>query len=211
MIPLPRKGNTRFCQHHWTISLHESCYRWYLTNRAEQIVEEEQAVIGSQSSRPTNWRDVQLKAVGRKTLGTSEGALSWFHRLQESVWLCLARRPLASRKWIQHRQPVDWSHQVVVRWTDKRVLLNGSAGDFFPTTVVVRQGCPLSSVLLIILTEKIMQKALTPEHSSENDCFAGDAEKIDALTVVIIGQRTTSFFNLLTTSICWEAVKKNAT
>ena len=55
------------------------------------------------------------------------------------------------------------------------VLLNGNAGDFFPTTVGVRQGCPLSPVLFNIFLEKIMLKALTPVNSSVNDCFADDA------------------------------------
>ena len=52
------------------------------------------------------------------------------------------------------------------------VLLNGSTRDFFQTTVAVRQGCPLSSVLV-----EIMQKAVTPQNPSQNDCFANDAEE----------------------------------
>ena len=44
-------------------------------------------------------------------------------------------------------------------------------------TAGVRQGCPLSTVLFSVFLEKIMQKALTPQHPSENDCFAGDARE----------------------------------
>ena len=54
-------------------------------------------------------------------------------------------------------------------------LLNGSVGDFFRTTTKVRQGCQLSQVLFDIFLERITQKALTPPHPSENDCFEGDA------------------------------------
>ena len=58
------------------------------------------------------------------------------------------------------------------------VLLNESVGEFFRTTLGVQQGCPLSSVLFNIFLAKIMQKALTHQHLSENDCFAGDAVSI---------------------------------
>ena len=55
--------------------------------------------------------------------------------------------------------------------------------DFFQMTVSMQQGCPLSPVLFNILLEEIKQKALTPHHKLENDCFAddvaGDADKID--------------------------------
>ena len=74
------------------------------------------------------------------------------------------------------------------------VLLNGNAGDVFRATVGVRQGCQLSPVLFIIFPEKIMQKALTPLNSSENDCFADyaveEADEIDTpLSLVSIGGR----------------------
>ena len=40
------------------------------------------------------------------------------------------------------------------------VLFNSSIGDWFRTTVAVRQGCPLSSTLFSIFLERIMADAL---------------------------------------------------
>ena len=50
------------------------------------------------------------------------------------------------------------------------VINRGYAGE-------MRQGCPLSPVLLNVFLERIIQKAFTPEHLSEYDCFAGDEVK----------------------------------
>ena len=50
-------------------------------------------------------------------------------------------------KGVRHRQPADWGHQVVCTMKRPVGLLNGSAGDFFPTTEGVQQICPLSPVL----------------------------------------------------------------
>ena len=55
------------------------------------------------------------------------------------------------------------------------MLLNGSVGDLFRTTVGVGQGSQLSPVLFNIFLEKSMQNALTPQHPLENGCIAGDA------------------------------------
>ena len=71
------------------------------------------------------------------------------------------------------------------------VVLNGNVGDFFRTTAGVRQGCKYLKYLLFnVFLQKIMQKALTPENPSEDDRLAT--------------------CGLLTTSVYWEAVKKNS-
>ena len=64
------------------------------------------------------------------------------------------------------------------------LLINGSVGDFYRTTVGVGQGCRIIfSTIKNIFLERIVQMALTPQHQSENDCFADIAaecaEEID--------------------------------
>ncbi len=46
------------------------------------------------------------------------------------------------------------------------VLLNNQLGEFFQTTVGVRQGCLLSPVLFNLFLERIMQEALQDHHTS---------------------------------------------
>ena len=46
------------------------------------------------------------------------------------------------------------------------VLLNNQLGEFFRTTVGVRQGCLLSPILYNLLLEKIMQETLHDYHTS---------------------------------------------
>ena len=56
---------------------------------------------------------------------------------------------------MQHRKPVDWSHQVVARWSDQdTVLFNGSFREFSRTAVAVRQWCPLQQYFLIYLRKR---------------------------------------------------------
>ena len=105
---------------------------------------------------------------------------------QESVRSCLARRSLASLKRIQHRQLVDWSHQVTVRWSNKCCVTKWKCRAFS----FIARVSPLYPVVFNMFLENILQRALTPRHLSENDRLA--------------------ICSLLTTSICWEAVKKTS-
>ena len=54
-----------------------------LGNQAEQIPEEE--LTGFQITEEYHGTYIQFEAIGGKALGTSEGALSIIHQLQESV------------------------------------------------------------------------------------------------------------------------------
>ena len=72
----------------------------------------------------------------------------------------------------------------------------------------MRQVYSLSPVLFNIFREKIVQKALKPEHPSENDCFADvaveDAEETDTqLSSVSIGDDHIATSGLLTASVSW--------
>jgi hypothetical protein len=195
IIPLPKKGNTRLCQNYRTISLicHPSKVMLRvilnrLVHQAEQILEEEQA--GFRAQRSTTEQIFNLRLLVEKHL---EHQKELYHNFidfkkafdrvwHEGLWRVL-------KEYNIDNQLIEVIKSLYDEATSA-VLLNGNAGDFFPMTVGVRQGCPLSPVLFNIFLEKIMQKALTPMHSSVNDCFADEAGETDtSLSSVSIGGR----------------------
>ena len=60
---------------------------------------------------------------------------------------------------VQHRHQLYPSHQNLYNKATSAVLFNSSIGDWFRTTVGVRQGCLLSPTLFNIFLEKIMTDA----------------------------------------------------
>ena len=79
--------------------------------------------------------------------------------------------------------------QVIKNLYDKAtsaVLFNGSIGDWFRTTVGVRQGCLLSHTLFNILLERIMTDAL---EDHEGTVSTGGS----ALLMILRGRRTGKF------------------
>jgi hypothetical protein len=56
--------------------------------------------------------------------------------------------------------------QELYRDASSAVLLNGQIGNFFKTTVMVRQGCLLFPVLFNLFLEKIMQETLHDHHTT---------------------------------------------
>ena len=61
---------------------------------------------------------------------------------------------------VQHQHKPYPSHQNLYSKATSAVLFNGSIGDWFRTTVGVRQGCLLSPTLFNIFLERIMTDAL---------------------------------------------------
>ena len=66
------------------------------------------------------------------------------------------------------------------------VLLNSQLGEFFKTTVDVRQGCSFSPILFNFFQEKIMQETLYDHHTSNSIggrpiCNLRFAEDIDLM------------------------------
>ena len=84
--------------------------------------------------------------------------------------------------------------QTLYENSSSAVLLNNQQGEFFQTTVGVRQGCLLSPVLFNIFLEKIMQETLQDHHTSisighfnlrfadDIDLMGGSNTELQALT-----------------------------
>ena len=65
---------------------------------------------------------------------------------------------------IQHRSEVDQHYQTAVRKANSAVHVQGTVGDWFHTSVGVRQGCLLSPTLFSTLLESIMTDTLGDHH-----------------------------------------------
>ena len=61
---------------------------------------------------------------------------------------------------VQHQHKLYPSHKNLYNKATSAVLFNGSVGDWFRTTVGVRQGCLLSPTLFNIFLERIVTDAL---------------------------------------------------
>ena len=99
----------------------------------------------------TKWTDIRLKALGGKVIGTSVELFHNFIDFKKAF-----DRVSHDRLWRVLKQCNIDSQliEVIISLYDEAtsaVLLNGSVGDSFRTTVGVRQGCTLSPALFNIL------------------------------------------------------------
>ena len=140
VITLPKKGNLQQCQNYRTICLisHPSkvmlkitLYR--LKPQAEKIIAEEQA--GFRARRSTTEQIFNLYILCEKYLQHQQDLDQVFIDFKKSF----------SRVW--HKRLYDKATSAV--------LFNSSIGDWFRTTVGVRQGCLLSPTLVVIFLERI--------------------------------------------------------
>ena len=171
IIPLPKKGNLRLCQNYRTISLisHPSkVMLWVLLNRlkgkAEEILAEEQA--GFRPKRSTTEQIFNIRLL-------NENHLQHQHDLHHNF---IDFKKAFDRVWhdglwqVMRNFNID-GHLIQVieslyKDSSSAVLINNNIGDFFKTTVGVRQGCLLSPVLFNIYLENIMQETLHGHNTS---------------------------------------------
>ena len=175
VITLPKKGNLQKCQNYRTISLisHPSKVMLkILLNRlkpqAENIIAEEQA--GFRSGRSTTEQIFNLRVLCERYLQHQQDLYHVFIDFKKAfdrvwhaaLWATMRKYNISSNliRVIEH----------LYNRATSAVLSNGIVGDWFRTTVGVRQGCLLSPTLFNIFLERIMTDALDDHEGSVSIC-----------------------------------------
>ena len=171
IIPLPKKGNLRQCQNYRTISLISHTSKIMLRvilNRlkkeAEEHLAEEQA--GFRAGRSTVEQIFTCRILMEKHL---QHQRDLFHNFidfrkafdrvwHEGLWQVLRQFGI--------EEGLIQAIQALYNTASSAVLLNNQIGDYFKTTVGVRQGCLLSPVLFNLFLENIMRETLHDFHST---------------------------------------------
>ena len=168
IITLPKKGNLQLCQNYRTISLisHSSkvmlkVFLNRLKPQAEEIIAEEQAWF--RAGRSTTKQIFNLRILCEKYLQHQQNVFIDFKKAFDRVWHAALWATM--RKYNISANLVRTIEQLYDKATSA-VQMNGSIGEWFRTTVGVRQGCLLSPTLFNIFLERIMSDALE-EHDGK--------------------------------------------
>ena len=171
IIALPKKGNLQLCQKHGTISLisHSSkVMLQVILNRlkpqAEEIIAEKQAWF--RAERSTTEQIFNLRILCEKCLQHQQNLYHVFidfKKAFDTVWHAALWATM--RKYNISANLVRTIEQLYDKATSA-VQTNGSIGEWFKTTVRIRQGCLLSPILFKHFLERIMSDALE-EHDGK--------------------------------------------
>ena len=171
VITLPKKGDLKLCNNYRTLSLisHPSkILLRVILNRLKQqanaIISEEQA--GFMSGRSTAEQIFNLRSIIEK----------YQDHQQELYHVFIDFKKAFDRVWHQalwatmHKYNIDQNLialiQELYNQATSSVYLDGDIGEWFRTTVGVRQGCLLSPTLFNIFLERIMTDALHDHEST---------------------------------------------
>ena len=201
VITLPKKGNIQLCQNYRTISLISHASKVMLKvilNRlnpqAENIIAEEQA--GFRVGRSTTEQIFNLRVLCDKYQQHPRDIYHIFIDFAKAfdrvwhaaLWATMRRYNITA--------DIIRVVQSLYEKATSAVLINGTLGDWFRTTIGVRQGCILSPTLFNIFLEEIMTEALEKHHGTVSiggrtitnlrfaddiDGLAGDEEELEAL------------------------------
>ena len=171
VIPLPKKGNLKLCQNYRTISLisHPSkVLLQVLLNRlktqAEKLLAEEQA--GFRQKRSTVEQIFNLRILIEKHLQHQKDLFHNFIDFKKAfdrvwhdgLWQVLRDFNIDN----------DLINTIKALYDNAKsaVFMGSELGDFFKTSVGVRQGCLLSPVLFNLFLENIMIESLQNHHTT---------------------------------------------
>ena len=171
IITLPKKGNLQLCQNYRTISLisHPSKVMLkIILNRlqpqAEEIIAEEQA--GFRAGRSTTEQIFHLRILGEKYLQHQQNLYHVFIDFKKAFdWVWHGALWATMRKY-NINASIKQNIENLYDKAQSAVLFNCSAGEWFRTTVGVRQGCLLSPTLFNTFLERIMCEALDDHEGS---------------------------------------------
>ena len=165
IITLPKKGNLQLCQNYRTISLicHPSKVMLrIILNRlrpqAEKIIAEEQA--GFRSGRSTTEQIFNLRIICEKYLEHQQDLFHVFIDFKKAFDRVWHEALWATMKLYSINANLINTIKNLYDKASSAVYLNNSVGEWFRTTVGVRQGCLLSPILFNIFLERIMEEAL---------------------------------------------------
>ncbi|KAK3895277.1 hypothetical protein Pcinc_000994 [Petrolisthes cinctipes] len=129
-----------------------------LTPQAEEIIAAEQA--GFRKGRSTTEQIFNLRVLGEKYSQHQQDIYHLFVDFKKAfdrVWHDALWATM--HKYNMGQKLIETIRQLYAR-AGSAVLMQGGVGDWFRTTVGVRQGCPLSPTLFNIFLERIMTDAL---------------------------------------------------
>ena len=165
VITLPKKGNLQLCQNYRTISLisHPSKVMLkILLNRlkpeAEKIIAEEQA--GFRPGRSTTEQIFNLRILCERYLQHQQDLYHVFIDFKKAFDRVWHEALWATMRLYNININLITVIQKLCEKATSAVCFNNSIGDWFKTSVGVRQGCLLSPTLFNIILERIMTDAL---------------------------------------------------
>ena len=165
IITLPKKGNLQQCQNYRTISLicHPSKVMLkILLNRlkpqAETIIAEEQA--GFRAGRSTTEQIFNLRLLCERYLQHQQDLYHIFIDFKKAFDRVWHEALWSTMKLYNINSNLIKVVESLYNKATSAVYFNGSIGDWFRTTIGVRQGCLLSPTLFNIFLERIMTDAL---------------------------------------------------
>ena len=165
VITLPKKGNLQQCQNYRTISLicHPSKVMLKivlnrLNPQAEKIIAEEQA--GFRPRRSTTEQVFNLRIICERYLQHQQDLYHVFVDFKKAFDRVWHAALWSTMRLYNINTNLTRAIENLYNRASSAVYLNGSLGDWFRTTVGVRQGCLLSPTLFNIYLERIMTDAL---------------------------------------------------
>ena len=169
VITLPKKGNLQLCQNYRTISLisHPSKVMLkIILNRLQPQAEEIIAEAGFRAGRSTTEPIFNLRILCEKYLQHQHNLYHVFIDFKKAFDRVWHEALWATMRKYNINASIIRAVENLYDKAQSAVLFNGSTGEWFRTTVGVRQGCLLSPTLLNIFLERIMCEALDDHEGS---------------------------------------------